>query len=352
MTKPYKYIVGGVKCVRQPDRAYNTDLNDVQISRRFQNLTDTELWISSRDGVVLESKPAARYLTTDEFKVIVSYTGKKSVIKNCLRLLIESPNRGIERSSLLTAFKQTANSEGKDDTHKTVTVEYVVTQNQIVQSGGVFYLEDLDVLLESKAPGCFRPLIHPFSHNGIDRKTIDALMPQCSDKTFAFMFKAVDNTGNNSYQDRFINIGGRVYQIPIEKDDSRATGVHVISRKHIGMEETNKTAREELITSFYTFADADVVFGFFKTIEEAEGGGPISEIMKDRMSRKAAADKLFTMDQDLELQKLRNKHAELKMEADAQLNSSRSFLEYAKVATAILTAVVGVMGIVSKLSNK
>jgi hypothetical protein len=42
----------------------------------------------------------------------------------------------------------------------------------------------------------------------------------------------------------------------------------------------------------------------------------------------------------------------LKMEADAQLNSSRSFLEYAKVATAILTAVVGVMGIVSKLSNK
>jgi hypothetical protein len=347
MNKAANYAVGAAKVVRLPGLTYSTDVNDLTITRRYQNRTDSMLYVSNRDGIKFMSVPSSRFGTDDEFKIFVSYTGRKNVIKNCIDVLNEASGNTVEKDRIRKAL--TKSIQGKSEIECTATVEYVVTADQIVAAGGRIYLGDLDLLLETDR---VRPMTHPYSHSGIDRKKIDALMPSCSDETLAFMIKAVDNTGFRTYSDRFINLGGDVYLIKVEQDDTHPTGVHVLSRFPVTKNEAVHRTSNEITSAFYTFDEADAKFGLYQTVEEAISAGPIAEAMKEQAVIQVARDKLIGIKEERELQILRNKQTSLKIEADLQLNPGKSFLEFAKVGTGILTAVVTVLTIVIKLNGK
>lgn len=343
MKKDTEYLVTDAKLVRLPDIKYNNDDNDITVTRRFQNRLDVPVRISNRDGVTFLINPA-RACPVCEFRVYVSYTGRKDVIKNCIALLNASKNVSNLRHTLYRAFERT--NAQTDAKHCTATVEYVVTQEQINNSGGRLYLSDLDVLLELTTVSA---KAHPLSDDGIDRMRIDSLMPTCSEKTSAFMFKAVDNTGKRTFSDRYINIGGNVYQIPIEHDDRYSTGISVISRKSVDITEIEHSTTNAMVTTFYTFEEADAKYGLYTSIEAAKAAGPIAEAMKEQASIQLMRDKLISIGEERELQVLRNQQAAMKIETDLLLNPGKTFLEYAKVGGAVLTAVVGVLTIIIKL---
>lgn len=348
MTTAANYAVGAAKVVRlTAPRTYTSDINDVTITRKFQNRTDSLIYITTRDGVKFMSTPCDRYGTDDELKIFVTYTGRKNVIKNCIDLLNEVSGGNNETNRIQSAM--TKATQGKSDTDCTASVEYVITEDQIRAAGGRIYLRDLDLLLETER---VRPMAHPYSHGGLERKKIDVLMPSCSMDTMAFMIKAVDNTGYRTYTDRYINLGGNVYTIKVEKDDSHATGVHVVSRKPVDKTESTHPNDNGLVSTWYTFDEADAKFGLYQTIEEAIAGGPIAEAMKEQAQVQMARDKLKGIGEERELQVLRNKQTSMKIESDMQLNPGKSFLEFAKVGTGILTAVITVLTLVIKFNGK
>jgi hypothetical protein len=347
MTNHANYVVGAARNVRLPGVDYNHDINDITVTKRYQNLTDSLIYVTHRDGLRLMSTPSKRFGIADEFKIFVSYTGRKNVIKNCIDLLNEASVSTSEKDRIKKAL--TKSIQTKTDLVCTATVEYVISEDQILAAGGRLYLGDLDLLLETER---VRPMMHPYSHDGIDRKKIDSLMPSSGEETLAFMFKAVDNTGFRTYGDRYINLGGNVYLVKVEKDDTHDTGIHVVGRKPVTKGEGSTGPRNDIMSTWYTFDEADAKFGLYQTIEEAISAGPIAEAMKEQAVIQLSRDKLTSIREERELQVLRNKQTTLKIESDLQLNPGKTFLEYAKVGTAVLTAMVTVLTIVIKLSSK
>jgi hypothetical protein len=347
MKDSVNYAVGAAKIIRLPGDLHNTDSCDISITHRYQNRTAGVIHVSRRDGVRLKAIPASRYNTSDEFRVYVSYTASRDVIKNAAEILDESQNSSIEHDKILRALVKAYNQS--NGTQITAVVEYVVPEHQFRDSGGRLYIADLDLLLEDDR---VKPMAHPYSHNGIDRKKIDSLMPSCGDETLAFMFKAVDNSGYKVFSDRYINIGGLVFRIPVEQDDAYPTGVHVISRKSVEVVAEFDDTDNGLGSTFYTFEEADKRFGLHLTAEEAKVAGPITEALKDQVNLTLAKDKLTALKDERTLQVLRNQQQQQKLELEMQLNGSRSFLEYAKIGTAILTATVTVLTIWQKLATK
>lgn len=347
MNDSVNYAIGGAKVIRLPGDIYNNDNNDIAVSQRYQNRTSTPIYITRRDGVRVKAEPTARFNTVDELRVYVTYTAERDVIKNAIDLLNDSPNSSLEHGKILRSLtKALGRTNGRQ---VNATVEYIFNEQQLRDAGGRLYVADLDLMFEVEGVG---RISHPFSHNGVDRRKVESLMPTCGQETLAFMFKAVDNSSMRLYSDRFINIGGLVFRIPVEQDDAYPTGFHVVSRNPIEILDEGGKGPGELDSTFYTFDEADKRFGLHRTAEEAKVGGPIVEALKEQANLGIARDKIEAIREERQMQLLRNAHQQQKLELEMQLNGSKSFLEYAKVGAGILTAVVGVLTVWQKLASK
>lgn len=342
---PANYAVGSAKSIRLPGDTFNNDPTDISVTYRFQNRTDRPITVTRRDGVRFSVRPTSRFNTIDEFRIYVQYSASRDVIKNIAEVLNESSNTGIEHDKILRSMRKAYNKGNSNPI--TATVEYIVVEDQLRNAGGRVYLADLDIVVEM---GGLKPMTHPFSNAGIERHKLNSIMPSCTDNTLAFMFKAVDNSEYKLFTDRFINIGGLVFRIPVERDDAFGTGVHVISRSPIDVKVQAGDDVDELTSTFYTFEEADKRFGLYLTAEEAKVAGPLVESKKEQANLFIAEAKLESIKDERGLQILRNQQQQQKLELDMQLNGGKSFLEYAKVGTAILTAVVTVLTIWQKLA--
>ncbi len=349
MQNPANYAVGTVKDIRIPGQQHYNDLNDIVVTTRYQNRTAFPLYISGRDGVRFRSVPTNRYNVVDEFRIYVTYTASAEVIRNAGNSLNESPNSGRVHDKILRAMKRAYTNGVNSGRDISWTVEYVVTEKQLRDCGGRLYLGDLDLLIETEQ---VRPMTHPYSQYGTERRRLESLMPSCTKNTLAFMFKAVDNSGSRMYADRYINIGGMVYRIAVEKDDAYATGIHVIGRKEIVMGDGELHTTNEMESRFFTFEEADKNFGLRLTAEEAKVAGPLVEHLREQAAVQVARDKLEASREERSLQLLRNEQQRQKMELDLELNEGKSLMEWSKIVAGVFAGVVTIITIWQKLAAK
>lgn len=348
MQNPVNYAVGSANTVRAPGDAHYTDYNDICVTMRYQNRTGNPVYVTRRDGLRFKLQPVKRYNISDEVRIYVTYKANRDVIKYSADLLNATPNTGVLHDKILRALNRAWHNSTAREID--ATVEMVITEKQLSNSGGRLYLADLDLLIEV---GRVTPMAHPYSYNGIDRKRLDSLMPSCSRNTLAFMFKAVDNSGAKIFADRYINIGGMVFRIPVEEDDAYATGIHVVARRSVAVvasEQTNHS--DELEPAFYTFDEADKLFGLHLTAEEAKVAGPLVEHMKEQAAIQSARDKLEAVRGEGELQQLRNKQQQQKMELDVHLHDGKTLLEWSKIGLGVFTTAVSILAIWQKLASK
>jgi len=355
-TKPFSFTPMACSRVRPCSRMEGQDINDVMVTYRYRNRTNTDIYVSRRDGIRLKVEPTDRLEAVNEFSIFVSYTAKRAVINEMLSRLNDSPDALTdEKRQIAQAFRKTLHKERSGVV--CATVEYMVRDDAIVQAGGRVYLTDVDVVLEWPE---HRSMPHPYSRSEQEKSTLAAMLPGAGSRTFAFMLKAVDNSGMRHFTDRYVNLGGKVYRVPTERDEAFSTGVHVVTRIPVAALDDDPLTGSggELTSKWHSFEEADKLYHLHRTVEDATMGGPLGEVIKEHLNEQAARHRLQEGEQkgqqlvlERELQTLRNANARLKVEQDSQVHHQRTFMEWVKVCATVLTTGIALLTAVQKFAT-
>lgn len=183
-----------------------------------------------------------------------------------------------------------------------VTVTLLVSFPAAVldELGGSVYLYELDLQLVVQQRQRDR-IDHPYGPNETMKRAFMGLVPHLSNDTLVFSLKAVDNSRTSARADRFINLGGEVYQVPIERDERMTDGVHLLCRNPVRMI-NDGTASKDVWQKSFGYDEADKIFHLYRTPEDALHDGDREAILK----QKQLAVKLE--DADLKRQQLLDDH--------------------------------------------
>jgi len=228
----------------------------------------------------------------------------------------------------------------------------VIYYRDICDAGGRCYMPDVDLLVEWLAD---HGSIHPFDKVKRDESTLRSIDEGVGDATFVLMIKAVDNAPQVQRATRYINLGGDIFQIPIERDLKYHTGIHVVSRMPV----RNGEMTSEVDRRSYTFEEADAKFNLQLNVENAINGGALNDMAKliidrETTERRVGEARLRTdqLEQDTELQRLRNEAALSKAQQEKEAAVRRNYVEWAKTSVAVIGAAVTLYGILSKVTSK
>ena len=310
---------------------------------------ERDILITTRDGSCVVVPPIGNY-SADELIVCVSHSMSRESMERALDVL---RNRADPDERETSYWIRAYDSALYNNTHKTLTasVEYVMYFRDINDAGGRCYMPDVDLLVEWLAD---HGAVHPFDKIKRDEATLQSFAPGVGVSTMAFMLKAVDNAPSIQRSTRYINLGGDIFMVPIERDLKYPTGVHWVSRTPI----KNGEAVSDIITRTYSFEEADRKLGLHRTIEDAINGGPLNDMAKSIMERDTTVKKVAEvklrgeqLEADTELQRLRNEGALKKAHQDKIAAERRNYVEWAKTTVALLGAAITIYGILSKLRS-
>lgn len=332
--------------IRTASRSHVTGRTDSCVTISYFNRTDRAISITERDGTVSVLQPKAGP-ATDEIIVCVSRLMQRDTMERALEVLkADVIGDNVERDQWIRAYE--AALFNATNLSLEASVEYVIYYRDLIDAGGRCYMPDLDLLIEWLSD---RGAEHPFARGQRNRATMEAIVPEVSDDTFVMMIKAVDNSPTSSRSDRFINIGGDIYRVPIEKDVSYATGVHLVTRRPI----RDGVAGSGTLQRSFGFDEADKMFSLHRNVEDARNGGPIEAMAKNMVDHLTAVKKVdearMRADQTAEeqrLQQIRNEGAILKAVQEKEAASRRNYVEWAKTAAALLGSAITIYGIWSK----
>lgn len=316
----------------------------------YYNYTERDVVFTSRDGTALVVPPIGNG-RGDEIIVCVTRTMPRATMERTLDNLNNRPN--VEDRE--THYWSRAYAGALRNTSIQVlsaSVEYVLYWKDMIDAGGRCYMPDVDLLVEWLGD---RGAIHPFDKVKRDEATLASIAPGLGEATMAFMIKAIDNGQQTTRGTRYINIGGDVYMIPIERDLRYATGVHVVCRKPSDGGRVSSSTIERT----YSFEEADKKFTLHRTIEDAINGGPLNDMAKGLLERDVTLRRLEEarirteqLEAERDIQKLRNEGAHSKAKQDKEATIRRNYVEWAKTIVAIVGAAITLYGVVSKLTAK
>lgn len=324
------------------------------IRTTYYNYMDRDIRIKRRDGTSIVVNNLGRYVS-DEFVICISQSMRRDVMQRTLDSLIANPvSRDRDTSCWISAYEIEL-ARGANNSYLTASVEYVIYHRDLVDAGGRCYLPDLDILMEEsdRAGGA-----HPFERSMRDEAMLEAIVPGVGDDTFVLMIKAVDNSAHPQRGNRYVNIAGEIYAVPIERDTKYTTGIHLVTRPPV--HEDGLAARGDgMIIRSYSFEEGDVKLFLHRSVEAARHGGPVNEVIKQLLDRESAIKRLEEaklrteqLEADAELQRLKNEGALHRAQAEKEASMRRNLLEWAKTAAALLGVALTIYGLASKSSSK
>jgi hypothetical protein len=336
--------------IRNASRQHESGIKGAPVvTTSYYNYTDREIVVTSRNGTAVVVEPLGNY-AADEFIVCVTHTMRRGAMERALDTLRSRANVDERETHYwIRAYEAALHNHTHDSL--SASVEYVVYFRDICDAGGRCYMPDLDLLVEWLAD---HGSIHPFDKIKRDEAMVTNLAPGIGEATCVFMIKAVDNAHQVQRANRYINLGGDIFMVPVERDLKYSTGIHVVSRTPLQKGE----AVSDVIHRSFTFEEADEKFGLHRSIEDAINGGPLHDMAKilierETTERRVGEARMRTgqLEQEEELQRLRNEAALLKTQQEREAAARRNYVEWAKTAVAVLGAIVTVYGILSKLKS-
>lgn len=348
--EPLPYKLKNATRVRAASPQHEDGLRNTPVtSYSYYNYTDRDIVVTTRDGTSVVVPPIGTY-AADEIIVCVTHRMSRESMERALDVL---RNRGTEdRENYYWIRAYEAALYNTTLKMLAASVEYVVLYTDIMDAGGRCYMPDVDLLVEWMAE---HGATHPFDKVKRDEAMVTSIAPDLGEGTFVFMIKAVDNAPHCQRSTRYVNIGGDIYTIPIERDSNYPTGVHLVCRSPVIDGESQTT----ILTRSLTYEEADEKWSLFRTIEDAVNGGPIDAMAKAIIERETTVRKVEEarlrteqLDADTELQRLRNEGALSKARQDKEAADRRNYVEWAKAGVSILGAAITVYGILSKLTGK
>lgn len=148
------------------------------------------------------------------------------------------------------------------------TIEYVFTEQDLRQTNGVFYHDELDTLFKFGEEPFGVP--HPYSFAGKKLESEQNAELLREKHGFIFWVEIIDNHGR--YGDRYLTICNQVYKIAAREDKNRPDGLYIVSSKPTN----GKISPDEVSTKFYRFEDIEKELGIYSTYEQALSFGDVA----------------------------------------------------------------------------
>lgn len=323
-------------------------------SYMYVNNTGKSLVISGRHGCPV-IVPAIGH-RTQVLEVVVTHILSRSEMSDGLVYMEERCDQDDpEIKAWMKAYYWALSQESRNPKSSDMlraAIQYELTTQDLEAANGRAYMPDVDLLVEFRED---RGAVHPFSSPKRTEATIDSLMPKAGTSSFTLMIKSVDNSTHGNHGTRYINVGGKVYCIPVEKDMTYTSGVHIISRQPI----INGEVRPGVGHRILTVEEADAEFNLQKTTESAIEGGSSTEMVKLRLETelidkkiKESELKAQCLSMENELQLSRNDGARLKVELDKESALKKNFMEWPRILTGLLVAATSIIGLFAKAKKK
>jgi len=253
------------------DSNFDVNHNGVQRTQTVRNYTNEVIYVQHRDGIPFKLNPEIRANGYEEIGVLirVRYRYGKNV-EVCADNTLNSPaNNPTGDVKALQHAARHPRTEDRSST-KTFEVDYFISALDIRKLGGLFYLEQIDLListLEGNSIGT-----HPESRLGKGKKNQQSVELHNNNVGFYYQLRFVDNEG--IYGTHYVNINGVVFSIrPIVNQDLHS-GIHHYTPTDSISESTNNAL---VHNSYETIEEGIKKYNLYKTREEALSHGNIKE---------------------------------------------------------------------------
>lgn len=209
-------------------------------------------------GMLVAEPPTLSSARPEGFYITIEYTFDRGVKIDARELLNELglPDSHVERKQIYDALVSLERQPAWTNERK-FSYTLGVSRDQLIQTGGIAYLSDVDLVIGFEAHQEF--LIHPYSSTA-QRRHMNETLPNFTGMQYRLAL--VDNAGVHG--SRFINTGFGVYEISPMTDSQLRDGVYAT---------TKPGQTTEAKTDFYTMDEADEALGLFRTRSEAETFG-------------------------------------------------------------------------------
>lgn len=158
-------------------------------------------------------------------------------------------------------------------TETTAWVEYHIPAEDFDANGGVLFLQNLDLQVSVLDQASTAP--HPFSIQGQRNRDAYAFKENMAPQGVFYGVYIRDR--DRQYGNRFININGIVYGVPVlEGDDDALDGVYCITSGRT----TSNFTPQRILTEYCSFDEADAKLGLYQTYSEALALGNPQEKFK------------------------------------------------------------------------
>ncbi len=159
-----------------------------------------------------------------------------------------------------------------------LTKDFTIYQDDIRRNGGSLYVVGLDLVV-SLLPPHLAPL-HPYQMACRREALLHTDHILNKDSGFHYQIKIVDKAGQ--FGQRYININGEVYAVPVIRETTYQDGVYIVSTHPSPTGEVFVYPRAD----YYQFEDAEKKLALYRTALDAETlGDPQSAFKRDLDAR-------------------------------------------------------------------
>lgn len=164
----------------------------------------------------------------------------------------------------------------KRNTNVTIDVIFEVSCHTIKKNGGVVYIPELDITIETGLDDGV-VLGHPFdpvTRHKVGSSQLASTIANLDEDTLIVAIDAVDNSGHDTVRDKYVSIAGKIYKLMVKRD--RASSLHGVRVRRRGCMEDGMLSDNFTIHE-YSFTEAADVLGVSDTIDEAKCHGDTKE---------------------------------------------------------------------------
>lgn len=174
-------------------------------------------------------------------------------------------NDSTELKLMAENFMTQYHTHGQTALQLRIVVIFAFTEDDLINHGGGFYHDELDVLFVM-GDGML-PYPHPHSRAGREDRLLRGADEIVGENGFISMVEIIDSSGK--YGDRYLNIFGKIVRIRKRKDNNKPDGIYIVSSKPT----IGALTSESMVVTHYKFGEAEKALGLYKTYELAESYG-------------------------------------------------------------------------------
>lgn len=257
----------------------NPNFSGVAYQMEYYNNLPFPVHIGTRDGVKYTLQPIHDPHKPQQLII----TRRVSISGSNVQIQLPNAMVDVKQEATYNAFQQGLSQNELDKStygamRKHVVQQFVIESNEII-SYKSFYLDNLDVLVSIDNTNCWH---HPHSSLGKQREHMNRAKGINDQTQWGLNIELVTPPGR--IFEKYVNINGTVFRIPVRIDTARKAGVYL---SYNGLT-TETLSPSEPMVEYYSWNDVDKMpFKLFDSWQDASVNGDIETVRKRELTELA-----------------------------------------------------------------